>query len=178
MVSTLIQICRVQWWCPPFLLLIGNKLFWGKFDPKSQDYQFKLKFGTKTNSNMQNATVRVIFSVFACGYDFWANLVQNVKIVSWRWNLIHKLIQLCRIQWWCSLLLFLVGIPCLGQFGLINQNCQLKVKLDTWFEYAEFNDAVQFFCFGTETPFLDKFGPNCQYLLLNVKLDTLTNSIM
>ena len=27
-------------------------------------------------------------------------------------------------------------------------------------------------------PFLGKFGPNCQYLLFKVKLDTLNNSIM
>ena len=35
--------------------------FMGKFGPKSQNYQFSLKFGTYTNSNMQNS-----MAVFTC----------------------------------------------------------------------------------------------------------------
>ena len=31
--------------------------FLGKFGAKNQNYQFKLKFGTYTNSNMQNSVV-------------------------------------------------------------------------------------------------------------------------
>ena len=38
--------------------------FFGKFGPKSQDYQFELKFGTYTNSNMQNSIVMFTFFVF------------------------------------------------------------------------------------------------------------------
>ena len=34
------------------------------------------------------------------------------------------------------------------------------------------NDTVHFFHFRLETPFLSKFGPNCQYLQFKVKLDT------
>ena len=56
--------------------------FLGKFGPKSQNYQFMLKFGTYTNSNMQNSMVMFTFSAFDWKYPFWANLVQNVKIVS------------------------------------------------------------------------------------------------
>ena len=41
-----------------------------------------LKFGTYTNSNMQNSMVMFTFSAFDWKYPFWANLVQNVKIVS------------------------------------------------------------------------------------------------
>ena len=32
--------------------------FLGKFGPKNQNCQFKLKFGTKTNSNEQNSFVQ------------------------------------------------------------------------------------------------------------------------
>ena len=38
-------------------------LFLGKYGPKNQSYQFKLKFGTQTNSNMQNTMVVFTFSV-------------------------------------------------------------------------------------------------------------------
>ena len=38
--------------------------FLGKFDPKTQNCQFKLEFGSKTNSNMQNSTAIFTFSVF------------------------------------------------------------------------------------------------------------------
>ena len=56
--------------------------FLGKFGPKNQNCQFKLKFGTKTNLNMQNLVVLFTFSVFDWKYPFWANLVQKIKIVS------------------------------------------------------------------------------------------------
>ena len=53
--------------------------FLGKFGPKSQIYQFKLKFGTYTNSNMQNLMAVFTFFVFNQKCRFWANLVQKVK---------------------------------------------------------------------------------------------------
>ena len=39
----------------------------------------------------------------------WANLVQNFKISQLHWNLTPRLIQIRRIQWWCSLSLFQTG---------------------------------------------------------------------
>ena len=44
--------------------------FLGKFGPKTQNYQFKLKFCTQTNSNMQNSMVMFTFSVFDWKYLF------------------------------------------------------------------------------------------------------------
>ena len=35
----------------------------GKFGPKSQDFQFKVKFSTYVNLNMQNSMVRSVLSV-------------------------------------------------------------------------------------------------------------------
>ena len=67
--------------------------FLGKFGPKNQNCQFKLKFGTYNNSNklkfgtqsnlnMQNSVVTFTFPVFDQKYPFWANLTQKFKIVQ------------------------------------------------------------------------------------------------
>ena len=74
---------------------------------KNQSCQFKLKFGTETNLNLQNSMVQFSFSVLSQKHPFYANLVQKVKIVSLSWNFVLRLIQTCRIQWCCSLSLFL-----------------------------------------------------------------------
>ena len=49
----------------------------GKSDPESQNCQFKLKFGTKTNLNMQNSMVVFTFAVLQWKYRFWTNLVSK-----------------------------------------------------------------------------------------------------
>ena len=67
--------------------------FLGKIDSKFQNCQFKLKFGIKTNSNMQNSMEILTFSVWDRKHSFLANLVL-------------RLIRICKIQWWCSHLLF------------------------------------------------------------------------
>ena len=46
---------------------------------------------------------------------FWVNLVQKIKIVSLSWNLVPKLIEICRIQRWWSHFLFLTINILLGQ---------------------------------------------------------------
>ena len=45
-------------------------------------YQFKLKFGTYTDSNMENSMMLFTFFAFDWKKPFWANLVQNAKIVN------------------------------------------------------------------------------------------------
>ena len=54
----------------------------GKFGPKDQNFQFKLKFGSQANSDMKNSKTLFHFSVLDGKYLFWANLVQKIKIVS------------------------------------------------------------------------------------------------
>ena len=114
LVARLIWICRIQWCCSLFLFLSGNTLF-GQIWSKNQNCHFKLKFGTYSNSNMQNSMVMFILSVFDWKYPFWANLVQKIKIVTLSWNLVPTLIRTCRIQWWCSFFLFLIGNSLFGQ---------------------------------------------------------------
>ena len=60
-----------------FSFLTGNTIF----GPKIQNCQFKLKFGTYTNSNVQILIVMFTFSVFT-GNTLWGNLVQKIKIVN------------------------------------------------------------------------------------------------
>ena len=37
-----------------------NRDFLGKFGLKNQNFRFNLKFGTKTNLNMQNSMVKIV----------------------------------------------------------------------------------------------------------------------
>ena len=64
-------------------------------------------------------------------YIFWVKLVENLKIISLSWNFVPRLIQICRIPWWCSLFLFSTGNTFLGKFGPKNQNCQFELKFRT-----------------------------------------------
>ena len=60
LVPGLIQICTIHWRYWLYLFLTKNTLF-GKFDPKNQNCQFKLKFGSKINSKMLNSVVMFTF---------------------------------------------------------------------------------------------------------------------
>ena len=60
LVPRLIRICTIQWWCSLFLFQTGNTIF----GSKSQNCQFKLKFSTQTNSNMQNSMGTFCLSLF------------------------------------------------------------------------------------------------------------------
>ena len=143
LVPRLIWICRTHW-CYSLFCFWVEIPFLGKFGPKSQNSHFKLKFGTYTNSNIQNLMVMFNFFVFDWKYPFWANLVQKVKIISWSWNLVARLIWICWIQWCCSLFSFLAGSALLGQI---------------WSKLPIF---TTFFVSDQKCSFLGKFGPKCQ----------------
>ena len=57
-----------------FFCFKSEILFLGKFGPKTQKSQFKLKFGIFTNSNIQNSMVMFPFSVLDQKYTFSENL--------------------------------------------------------------------------------------------------------
>ena len=86
-------------------------------------------FPSTTNLNMQNLMVMLAFSAFDQKYCFWANLVQKIKIVTLNWNLVLRLISICRIQWWFLLFGLRLEIPVLGKFGPKDQNCDFKLEL-------------------------------------------------
>ena len=92
----LTRICRIQWRCSLFFFR-PEIIFLGNFCSKNKDCQFKLKFGTQNNWNMQNSLAMYTLSVLDQKYPFWANFVQKVKIVSLSWNLVASLIWIWRI---------------------------------------------------------------------------------
>ena len=63
--------CVFDWKYIPFL---------GKFGPKNQKCQFKLKFGTRTNSDMQNLLVMFTFSVFDGKYFVGQVWLKKLKL--------------------------------------------------------------------------------------------------
>ena len=110
-------------------------------------------------------------SAFNLKYLFWVNLVQKLKIISLSWNFVPRLIQICRIPWWCSLFLFSTGNTFLGKFGPKNQNCQFELKFHTrliWICRIMQKMSCSLFNFIPKKPFLSKSGQkdqNCQFKL-------------
>ena len=87
-----------------------------------------------TDLNMQSSMVQFIFSDLDWKYPFGANLVQKFKIVSLSWNLVSRLIWICRIQWCCSLFMFFTGNTFLGANFIL----EAEVSYLRNFKYAEF----------------------------------------
>ena len=121
--------------------------------------------------------VMFILSVFDWKYPFWANLVQKVKIISWSWNLVARLIRICRIQWCCSLFfVFEWKYPFWA-------NLVQKIKIVTlcWnlvprlIRICRTHWCYSLFCFWVEIPFLGKFGPKSQNYHLKLKFGIYTN---
>ena len=94
-----IWIFKIPWWCSLFCFRTEIP-FLGKFSLENQNCQPKLKFGT---SNVQNSMVMFNFAILNWKCPFWASLVQKIKIFRITWNFVLRLIQICRIQEWCSL---------------------------------------------------------------------------
>ena len=117
---------------------------------------------TFTSQKANPCSLWTACSVFNWKYLFGVNLVQKLKIISLSWNFVPRLIQICRIPWWCLLFLFSTGNTFLGKFGPKNQNCQFELKFCT---------RLMWICrimFSTGNTFLGKFGPknqNCQFEL-------------
>ena len=72
------------------------------------------------------------------------------------WNFVPRLIRICRIQWWCSLFLFLIGHILLRWPSLIwKSNGQSKLKFCTNTNLNTQNSMVMFFfCFQLEVTFV------------------------
>ena len=54
-----------------FSILDTKHPFGGKFSPKNQNHQFKLKLCTKTNSNIPKSMVVFTFSFIDGKHPFW-----------------------------------------------------------------------------------------------------------
>ena len=71
---------------------IRRKRFFCKFVLKNRNCQFKLKFGTYTNSKMVSMMV-FILSVLNWKYSSRSNLVQKIKTDSLNWNLVPSVMD-------------------------------------------------------------------------------------
>ena len=100
---------------------------------------------------MQNySKVVFISSSLDWKYPFWENLVQEIKIFSFSWNLVLSPTQIWKIQWWCSLFLyhFEWKHSFYGKFVSKNQiacwswnlkpRLILKWKMQWWFSFYTF----------------------------------------
>ena len=134
-------------WFRLYQLYIYTGYLLGKFGPKLQNWIFKLKFGTMTNSNLKNSIVMFTFSVFDRKHPFWANLVQKFKVVCLKWNLVPRPIRICRIQWGCSTFCFRRELLFLGKFDQ---------------KFDRFRPEIHFF---------SKFAPGIQNWLFKLKND-------
>ena len=81
---------------------------------------------------------------------FGVNLVQNIKIDYWSWNLAPRLIRKYRIRWWFSVFTFL---DWKHSFGLIwSKNSKFLVSAKFWylghFEYVKFDGDGHFSVLG------------------------------
>ena len=98
-VPKLIWKCRIEWWYSLFPFLTGNTFLgqtWSeksKLSVEAEIWYFEWFKYAECNGDMQDS-------------PFWTNLFQKVKFVSLTWNFLPRLIQICKIQWWCSLFLF------------------------------------------------------------------------
>ena len=88
---TLSWIYRIQLWCEQFLFWTRNIIFGKTWSQNSK--LFKVKFGTKTDLNMQNSLMMFTFFAFVWKYPFWLTSPQKNAIGSLSWNLVPSLIS-------------------------------------------------------------------------------------
>ena len=121
LICRLIWICRFNGWVHFFWFRLEIP-FLGKFGPENQNCQFKLKFGAKTNLNMQNLVVRVIhFFCFWLGIPFWEKFYLEAEV--WYLEISNK-----QNSCYSRFSNFDEIYSFLGKFGPENQNCQFKLK--------------------------------------------------
>ena len=78
---------------------------------------------------MQNSMWCLLF-LFLIGNSLFGQIwSRKSKLLSLSWNLVPKLIRICRIQWWCSLFCFWSEMPFLGKCGPKCLNCHLRLNL-------------------------------------------------
>ena len=91
-------------------------------------YNFKIKRAQEERYNQfffKNIPNNEIFEIFKmCKNNSWINVyyTKSKRLINSSWNFVPRLIQICRILWWCSLFLFCTRITFLGKFGPKNQN--------------------------------------------------------
>ena len=151
MAPSLIRECRIQWCCSLFLPVSGETWYLDKF--KYAEF---------------NGDVH--FFPFRQEIPFLGKFDPKNRIVSLRWNLILRLIRICRIQWSCSLFSFSTKNTLFGQIWskkikIISLRWNLMPRL-IWIWRIQWCCSL-FFVFNWKYP----FGAN---LVQNVKVISLS----
>ena len=144
----------------------------GKFDPKSQNCQFNLKFGTLTNSNTQNSVVMFTFSFFDWKYFFGDIWSKNLKLsiqteigyVDW--------FEFAEFNGCVHFYWFRLEIPFSGKFGPKNWNCRFQLKFRISLMWiCRIQCDVQVFSFKLEIVYGKVWSEkqNCQFKLKFVR---------
>ena len=117
MVPRLNRIWRVRWWFCFFLLFLQSISVWENCFEKSKLF---IEAETWNQDLFGYVELDGNFRFFVC-FCFWLDIhfmgithnlmVQKSKIDTLNWNLVLRLIWICRIQWWCSI------------FALVNWQC-------------------------------------------------------
>ena len=100
-----------------------------------------------------NSIVIFTFSVLDQKYTFWANLVQKLKSICSRGNLVFRLIQVCRFRWYFFVMLCM-GNSTFSQIWSIKSKCIFKMKLGAQTNSNMLDSKVMFIC-----PFLHQMYP-------------------
>ena len=125
MIPRLTGVWRVQWWCWFFLFFFKSIFVWENGFEKSKLF-IEAEIWNQDLFEYVELDGDFHFLVLFC---LWLDIpfmgiiqklmVQKFKIVSLSWNLVLRLIWICRIQWRCSILLLSTGYVIFwGKFGI------------------------------------------------------------
>ena len=124
LVSRLIRLCRIHWWCSLLQFLTGNIFFGDKFGPKNQNCQFKLIFGNYTNLHMHNS-VWCSLSQIWCKISKLSIQAEILCLYYSNSSMKDSMMMFTFCSFWPE------GFFFCGKFVPKNQNYLLKVKFRT-----------------------------------------------
>ena len=118
---------------------------------------------------MQKFNGAVQFFCFQQEIPFSRKFGRKSKIVSFRRNLIPRVIPICRIQWCCSLFLFRPEILFWRKFGPKNEDYKLQLKFDTQNNSNMQNSMTMFSLSALDRkyPFWTNFFPKVKIVSLS-----------
>ena len=120
--------------------------FLDKLVPKNQKCQFRLKFGTSTSKFEYAEFIGADHFFYFRPETLFGQIWFKKSLVSLSWNMVPTLIQICRIQWWCSLFLIFTGNTYFGKRrGTKRDYCFCHImRVETWKKAAVVNKAFLF----------------------------------
>ena len=122
LISKLIWICTIQWWCSLFLFYTKN--------PFLSNLGLKIKI-VSLNWNLV-LNVLGFFSIYDWKYLFRADLVHKIKIVNLSWNFVLRLTEYAEVDGDFDFTCFIPKIPSLAKFGIKIKIVSLSWSFKPW----------------------------------------------